>query len=111
MVSGNLPSHLEKIRITTKRYNCHIRRLCLELQDCFEEFWRPKAASRSLPSEYLSSKKTKLSNMNNNNNNNNNNSGAPWVIKFGKLSIRGNFIITSLYVRPDVSADFPGRGK
>ena len=73
MVSGNLPSHLEKIRITTKRYNCHIRRLCLELQDCFEEFWRPKAASRSLPSEYLSSKKMKLSNMNNNNNNNNNN--------------------------------------
>ena len=81
----------------------------MELKDCFEEFWRPKAASRSLPSEYLSSKKTKLSNMNNNNNNNN--SGAPWVIKFGKLSIRGNFIITSLYVRPDVSADFPGRVK
>ena len=83
----------------------------MELKDCFEEFWRPKAASRSLPSEYLSSKKIKLSNMNNNNNNNNNNSGAPWVIKFGKLSIRGNFIMTSLYVRPDVSAGFPGRGK
>ena len=45
----------------------------MELQDCFEEFWRPKAASRSLPSEYLSSKKMKLSNMNNNNNNNINN--------------------------------------
>lgn len=27
MVSGNLPSHLEKIRITTKRYNYHRRQL------------------------------------------------------------------------------------
>ena len=70
--SGNLPIHLEKIRITTKRYNCHRRQLCLELKDCVEDFWRPKAASRSLPSEYISSKKIKLSNnyMNNNNNNN-----------------------------------------
>ena len=49
----------------------------MELKDCFKEFWRLKAASRSLPSEYLSSKKIRLSNMNNNNNNNtNNNSGA-----------------------------------
>ena len=75
MVLGILPSHLEKIGITIKRYNCHRRQLCLELQDCLEEFWTPKAASRSLPSEYLSSMKIKLSNMNNrkktyNNNNN-----------------------------------------
>ena len=31
---------------------------------------------------------------NNNNNNNNNNSGAPWVTKFGKVSIRENLVMT-----------------
>ena len=30
----------------------------------------------------------------NNNNNNNNNSGAPWVTKFGKVSIRENLVMT-----------------
>ena len=33
-------------------------------------------------------------NGNNNNNNNNNNSGAPWVTKFGKVSIRENLVMT-----------------
>ena len=33
-------------------------------------------------------------NSNNNNNNNNNNSGAPWVTKFGKVSIRENLVMT-----------------
>ena len=36
-------------------------------------------------------------------------SGAPWVIKFGKLSIRENSVMTSPYVRPYVRTDFPGR--
>ena len=31
---------------------------------------------------------------NNSNNNNNNNSGAPWVTKFGKVSIRENLVMT-----------------
>ena len=34
-------------------------------------------------------------------------SGAPWVIKFGKLSIREDLFMTSPYVR----TNFPGRGK
>ena len=33
-------------------------------------------------------------NNNSNNNNNNNNSGAPWVTKFGKVSIRENLVMT-----------------
>ena len=33
-------------------------------------------------------------NNSNNNNNNNNNSGAPWVTKFGKVSIRENLVMT-----------------
>ena len=38
-------------------------------------------------------------------------SGTPWVIKFGKLSIWENLVMTSRYVRPYVPTDFPGRGK
>ena len=40
-------------------------------------------------------------------------SGAPWVIKFGKLSIRENLVMTSPSVRPSVrtTVDSPGRGK
>ena len=33
--------------------------------------------------------------------------GAPWVIKFGKLFIGENLVMTSPYVRKDS----PGRGK
>ena len=38
-------------------------------------------------------------------------SGAPWVRKFGKLSIRESLVMTSPYVSPYVRTNAPGSGK